>query len=298
MQKPTIPPSTPAKKIFHISIILILILSLFACSGTSVLLSTRIPSSIVFKKVITLPSIPDEICYSPYSQTFLLLSKENNVIYRVDQQGKIVQRIGEFGFKKGQFLEITDIAVDGMGNLFVLDRPGNKIVQFDEMGQFVNSTTFEEIVEPELIAVRDNGELLISDAAQSELFSYNHLGELRYRAGKFSILTPTHLTTSNDASYVFDVENNSIVIFDNFGGIIRTLSPKEPICDIYATKNLLYFCNRDARIFCYKVDSDTLVELNLSDIVLPSNPNSIVVFENNLGIVVKDKLYIYAIQYN
>lgn len=287
-----------SKKIFHISMVFLLILLLLACSETTVLLSTRIPSSLVFQEVITLPVVPDEICYSVFSQTFLLLSKKDNVIYRCDQHGKVVQRIGEFGFEQGQFLEITDIAVDGMGNLFVLDRAANKITQFDEMGQSVNSITFEEIVEPQFIAVRDNGEILIVDVAQNEILSYNYLGKIRYRAGKFSVLSPSQLTTSNDASFVLDGKNNSIIIFDNFGGIIGTLSSKETICDIFATKGLLYYCDKSAQIFCYKVSSGTLTELNLSGSVLPSNPNSIVVYANNLGIIAKDKLYIYETQYN
>ncbi|MGC9336803.1 MAG: 6-bladed beta-propeller [Candidatus Cloacimonadia bacterium] len=298
MYRAIAPSSTTAKRIFYISIIFVLIPLLFACSETTVLLSSRIPSSLVSPKVITLPFAPDEVCYSSYSQTFLLLSQKDNVIYRLDQQGKIVQRIGEFGFKEGQFLGITDIAVDGMGNLFVIDRAVNKIIQFDEMGQFVNSITFEEIIEPGLIAVRDNGELLIIDTAQNELFSYNHLGELRFRAGKFSILSPIQLSTSNDASFVLDGESNSILIFDNFGGIIGTLDSKEIISAIYATKDLLYYCDKYAQIFCYKVSSGTLTELHSSGIALPSSPNSIIVYGTNLGIVEKDKLYTYEFQYD
>ena len=284
------------KYFLWLTTVLIIILTCLACSQTGIINTPRMPTSISFQTSIPLPFVPDKICYCAFSKTFLLLNKQENIIFRIDQKGKMLQKIGEFGFEKGQFVNTSDIATDSFGNLFVADKVANKVVKFDERGPFVNSVSFEETYEPELIAIKDNGELLLYDAAHNEIYCFDNRRKLRYSLGKFILLSPKALETSSDLNFVLDKGRNSILIFDNFGGIVSTIEVKDRIIDVAATKNFLYYIDSSGNIFCYK----TIVNINyqldsLFEHFLGKQPHLLIAYNEKIGIVAKNRLYVFEL---
>ena len=278
---------------FFLHLLTIIIFS--ACSQVS---TSHIPKSISFQNFnsIELPFIPDKITYCSFSKTFLLLNKSESIIYRIDIDGKILQKIGEFGFEKNQFLNISDITTDSFGNLFVVDKISNKVVKYDEMGQFINSVTFLELTKPELIAVKDNGSLILYDSPTNEIYCIDNRSKLRYNFGKFIFNYPIQIVTSNIANYLLDKGNNNIIVFDDFGGIITTLEAKNELIDLYAYQDILYYINSINDIFCYKISGNIKFKLNSSTNLIPIiNSKLIIIYEKNIGIVDKNTLYIFQL---
>lgn len=276
--------------------IFIILIICISCSQISILENSHIPKSISFQKSIKLPFIPDKICYCSFSNTFLLLNVSENIIYRIDYNGKVLQKIGEFGFERGQFASIADITTDSFGNLFVVDKVINKVVEYDEMGQFINSISFSELTEPILVEFKDSGDLILYDSPTNEIYCFDNRRKLRYNFGKFILNHPTNLVTSNNANYILDKGNNNIVVFDNFGGIITTIESKNEIINISTNKNILYYIDSPGNIFCYKNQGKIRYKLaSLNDFVPIISPKFIIAYKKVIGIIDKNNLYIFQL---
>lgn len=281
-------------------LLFICIIICIACSELSIFNTSHIPKSISFQnhESIKLPLIPDKINYCSFSKTFLLLNKSENIIYRVDCNGKVLQKIGEFGFEKGQFINISDISTDSFGNLFVVDKISNKVVKYDEMGQFVNSVTFFELTEPELISVKDNGDLILYNSPTNEIYCFDNRKKLRYNFGKFILNYPDQIMTSNIANYILDKGNNNIIVFDDFGGIITTIETENELIDIYIAQDILYYIDSANDIFCYKIPGNIKYKLDtLTDSIPITKPRLIIIYEKKIGIVDKNTLYIFQLTF-
>ncbi len=275
-----------------------LFIILLSCSQISTLKNSHMPKSISFQKSVKLPFIPDKICYCPFSKTFLLLNKNENIINRTNKNGKILQKIGDFGFGKNQFINISDITIDSFGNLFVVDKISNKVVKYDEMGQFVNSVTFFELTEPVLINVKDNGDLILYDSPTNEIYCFDNRSRLRYNFGKFIFNYPAQIMSSNQANYILDIGNNNIIVFDDFGGIITTIDAKNNLVDIYTTQDILYYIDSSNDIFCYKIAGNIKYKLDsLTNLIPISKPKLIIIYEKKIGIVDKNTLYIFQLTF-
>ncbi|MCD6102054.1 MAG: hypothetical protein J7J77_03265 [Candidatus Cloacimonetes bacterium] len=276
--------------------IFIILIICISCSQISILENSHIPKSISFQKSIKLPFIPDKICYCSFSNTFLLLNASENLIYRIDYNGKVLQKIGEFGFERGQFVSIADITTDNFGNLFVVDKVINKVVEYDEMGQFINSISFSELAEPILVEFKDNGDLILYDSPTNEIYCFDNRRKLRYNFGQFILNLPISLVSSNNVNYVLDKGNNNIIVFDNFGGIITTIESKNEIINISTNKNILYYIDSVSNIFCYKNQGRIRYKLaSLNDFVPIISPKFIITYKKVIGIIDKNNLYIFQL---
>lgn len=279
---------------FSFIIFVIGIISINSCSETEFISHSKIPSSIKYESSISLPFEPDKICYCAHSESFLLLNKKKNTIFRINKKGKILEKIGEFGFEKGQFLNISDISTDGIGNLFVVDKSANSIIKFDEFGKYLNKISFEEINQPELISVKNNGDLLLYDAFYNEIFCFDNQNEMRYNFGKFSLINPQKIENSTNINYVFDNAENSIFVFDDFGGIVRKIQHDEKIVDIASSKYFLLYITLDGNVFCHKFKSNLMRHLaKISDLFPIYKIDSIFAFDKKVGLISEKKLHLF-----
>jgi hypothetical protein len=252
-----------------------------------------LPSGFVYKSQILLPVQPKKIRFCSYTNSFIVLDKLKNVLYRIDAKGKIIQRIGEFGFDKGQFVHISDFAVDSFGNVFVVDDVANVVVQFDDFGQYVNSFTPMEMSEPELIAVQDTGELLIYDSFLNQVFCFTKKNDIRFKFGKFYLEHPHKICTALEVNYIADLGDNTIFCFDSFGGLLHEITPSNTLIDITSTKNFYYYLDNETTLYVARRMSTEPRRLGLvSDVASVTKPTAIIALGSSIGVLEGNKLHV------
>ena len=144
------------KKIYEISLIVIVILLLNSCAtkenGSSGL--QEIPVNVDQYASLNLSEIADEIKAIDLELTDSSLIKrikkvlicdeyiiaaEREKIFQFDSNGKFIRQIGFMGQGPGEFNYIVDITVDTQNkNLYVID--GSKIIKFDIEGNFIKES--------------------------------------------------------------------------------------------------------------------------------------------------------------
>ena len=105
-------------------------------------------------------------------------------IYKFDSNGNYLLTVGAFGFEDGKFLQISRIATDSQGNLYVSDNIKNQIQKFDSNGNF--------------------------------LLKFGSTGS---GDGQFSLLVGLAVDSNNNV-YATDGVNNNVQVFDSNGNFV------------------------------------------------------------------------------
>lgn len=273
---------------------LLFFIVMISCSSINLQDSHPLPKNLTFSEKISFAFHPDKIIFDDYSNAFILLNKSENTIYKTNLSGKLIQKIGESGFGDGQFINITDISCDSFGNIYALDNDINKIIKFDENGQFVNSISFAEIDEPELLEVKNNGDLLIYDSATNLIYSFSSEVNLRFTFGKFEIVSPKKISSTINLNYILDTTKNEIIIFDNFGGFVKSISPKNMILDISPAKFFLLTLDNRNNLNIIKGEQTLNMPLpSFSSKFSKLHFSQILLFKNKIGLIDQQEFYIF-----
>jgi len=251
-------------------------------------LQVKPPSEFIFVNEISLTFIPQDIAFNNYSNTLYLL-KDHNTIYQINLHGHIIQKIGGFGLESGKFTQLTDITTDAIGKLYIVDKASRIITLYDEHVEFIKNYQFPEISEPYLIAVKDDGDILIANSMDNEIYCFDSAGlsenNLHYQLGKFELLQPKVLSVCSNFTYILDDKKNAVFIFDNFGGYIDQISadqssnilqPQGNIISITSNRNFLYLLDSNKNVFIYhpqykmKNISSLLDNLGMADCIYSS----------------------------
>ena len=85
-----------------------------------------------------------------------------------DPEGRLLRKWGNDGDEDGQFSQPVGIAVDGEGNVYVVDAGNHRIQVFDQEGQFLrkwgsNGYADGEFFWPDGIAVDGEGRVYVSE---------------------------------------------------------------------------------------------------------------------------------------
>ncbi len=118
----------------------------------------------------------------------------NQVVVLDKTTGKEITRIGEESKRQGQaeplgelpageFSLISDLALDQQGNIYVTDKAGARITQFDESGIFKRTIgrlgdNIDEFVRPKGIAIDKESRIWVVDAATEVAKIYNQQAQL------------------------------------------------------------------------------------------------------------------------
>lgn len=274
-------------------------LFIVSCSQISLSDQAPLPNSITYIKTIYFPVTPRIIRYCSFTNTFLVIDNIKNFLYRIDMQGKITQRIGEFGFEKGQFVHIADIAVDDFGNVFIVDDVENLIIQFDEFGQYVNSFSPMDIYEPKLIAVQNTGELLVYDSNTNQILCFSKNNSIRFRFGKFHLTNPSKICAAMDVNFIADTGNNTVFIIDTFGGLLSEIRPKNILVDMSSTKNFFFLLDTSSHLFVGRNTSSQLLDIgSLNTLSSMKKSQSLIALGTQIAIVDANMLYFFQLVTN
>ncbi|MBN2143751.1 MAG: NHL repeat-containing protein [Candidatus Aureabacteria bacterium] len=129
---------------------------------------------------------PLSFCEGPDSG-FFITDEIGHQIVRIDPDGKLLWKTGEFGNKNGQFHYPTDCAWDGE-RLYITDRYNHRIVCLDEQGKTIFSfgkhgKSNAEFNEPYGIAVDPHGRLFISDSDNQKIKVFSSDGVFQFSFG-------------------------------------------------------------------------------------------------------------------
>lgn len=120
----------------------------------------------------------------------------------------VVQKsFGTSGTGNSQFNNPMGAAVDGNGNVLVVDRNNNRVEKFDQngnyLGQFGNAgTETQKLLEPRMIAVMPSGKIWVSDTGHQRLAQYSSAG-VYLREFKDATLTTPYGVTVAPGGYVW-----------------------------------------------------------------------------------------------
>ncbi|MCC9075204.1 SMP-30/gluconolactonase/LRE family protein [Litorilinea aerophila] len=165
-----------------------------------------------------------------------------NRVLQYDHAGNFKQQFGCARFPDGcgdtSFWEIVDVAVDGGGNIWVVDATSNRVVQLDPSGQkilelgemWVEGNSNSQFVDPISVAFDANGNIYVSDGApfwnrergnhRIQIFQSNgtYLATLGQTgicgSGQTQFCGPRHITIYGTELYVADAGNNRVQIFN------------------------------------------------------------------------------------
>ncbi len=92
------------------------------------------------------------------------------------------ESFGSLGSENGQLKAPGDVAVDGQGNLWVLDTNNNRIEKFNSKGQYLakfgsTGSGNGQFKRPAAIAIAPNDDLLVADAGNTRIERFNPAGE-------------------------------------------------------------------------------------------------------------------------
>lgn len=118
----------------------------------------------------------------------------NQVVVLDKTTGKEISRIGEKSKRErqvepltelpaGEFSLISDLALDQQGNIYVTDKAGARITQFDRSGTFMRTIgrlgdNIDEFVRPKGIAIDKGSRIWVVDAATEVAKIYNQQAQL------------------------------------------------------------------------------------------------------------------------
>ena len=78
---------------------------------------------------------------SAFDNTLVVADTGNNQVVKFDQSGNEVWRLGSWGAGVDQFDNPRDVAVDSLGNVFVMDTRNSRVVKLDSSGSWLDTYT-------------------------------------------------------------------------------------------------------------------------------------------------------------
>ena len=108
---------------------------------------------------------PSDVVTAPNGDIFVVDghgTDGNNRIVKLSSDGTFIKAFGGTGYGPGQLRGPHAIAMDAEGRLFVADRQNQRIVIYDQDGNYINRWT--QFGMPSDIAIDDNGRIYVADS--------------------------------------------------------------------------------------------------------------------------------------
>jgi DNA-binding beta-propeller fold protein YncE len=198
-------------------------------------------------------SIPDELdLYCDFAGNLFLALSNRNMILKISPEGKILARIGGFGFGPKQFNTPRWLgSPDGGLNIYVLDRENRRVVRLNNSLEWIDQFDIGSSPggkSPGILTgfgINSLREKFVCDPQNSRIIQYDregrYLGDI---TGQKTFLDPGQISVDDrDYLYVLGRDGKSIYIFDDLGNLERRFIPEsgDSIMALEAGKDHVYF---------------------------------------------------------
>jgi len=203
------------------------------------------------KKFIPLNFIADDFSINENRNNIFLISRGSNEIVKINLDGKILKKIGGFGWNDGQFDIPSSIASTAI-DIYVADFNNHRIQRFDQNLNFISSLEKSESVYfeyPASIALSTKGDLYILDSKNKKVLKINGFSKLErtfgnYESGKI-VLSEPRLIKLDQSQLIYILDKDQIIVYDEFGSFIKTIPVPEElkgnIVDFQVFQNSIFF---------------------------------------------------------
>ncbi|HSS31992.1 MAG TPA: 6-bladed beta-propeller [Solirubrobacterales bacterium] len=150
-----------------------------------------------------------------------------------------VSSFGSAGAGNGQFSHPGDIAVDGTGNLWVVDENNNRIEKFNAAGAYLtkfgsSGTGNGQLSRPTALAIDSKGNVWVTDAANKRVQEFNEKGEYLTKFGssgtgngQFSGAGPEGIAIDSKGNiWVSDTSASRLQEFNSSGTFLKVVGTK------------------------------------------------------------------------
>nr|WP_148275326.1 InlB B-repeat-containing protein [Desulfosporosinus meridiei] len=151
-------------------------------------------------------------------------------ITKVSSTGELLESWGIQGSENGQIDELTDIAVDGDGNVYVADSGNNRVQKFSSAGDFImmleSSGNAEYPMSPRGVAADSDGNIYVTYETDNRVEKFDSSGQVdsdwwNQAAGDYQFSQPTDIAVDKDGNvYVADTDMGRIVQFTSAGDLL------------------------------------------------------------------------------
>lgn len=164
-----------------------------------------------------------------------VFDREENQLLRLDNDGKIILKIGESGSREGYFSKAQDVFIGKDGLIYVADTNNDRVQVFNGDGVFMNVFTKgagRQLMESPIFIDQDSkGNLYVLTDSRNVVVVLAPNGEVIREfggkppgRGKFE--TPVSLAVIGNEVMVLDAGTNSIKVFNLYGDFKREFGAK------------------------------------------------------------------------
>jgi sugar lactone lactonase YvrE len=166
-----------------------------------------------------------------YTIEFGTSSANGNRVQKFDSNGNFVFKFGKFGSGDGEFTFPRGIAVDGSGNIYVVDYNADRVQKFDSNGVFLlkfgsSGSGDGQFSFPHGIAVDSSNNIYVADSGNHRIQKFNstgghlqNIGSAGLEDGQFNSPLGVALDSS-DNLYVVQAGNTRVTKFDSNGDFV------------------------------------------------------------------------------
>jgi hypothetical protein len=157
--------------------------------------------------------------------------KETNEITKLDTLGKVIRKIGGYGWTVSSFDNPVDLHSNTL-NVYVADKNNDRIQIFDKDLNFISEFSSKNFINetyffryPTSVGIFSQGDLFILDSDNSRILKFNSRGEFSaslgdYLSGSYQLKNPNNFAICNNGKIVV-LDFQTVVIFDLFGNLIN-----------------------------------------------------------------------------
>jgi tripartite motif-containing protein 71 len=166
---------------------------------------------------------------------------ENNRVQKFDSNGKFLTKWGKAGTGDGEFGLALAIAIDGQGNVYVVDINNNDIQKFDSSGKFLvrwggAGPGPGQFVQPTSVAIDKQGNILVAEARTGRLQRFDsngkYLSEVALGAVNGLGIGPVALAVGDQGQlYIGEYANGRVNEFDSTGKLLAAWGNTGPYKD-------------------------------------------------------------------